>query len=609
MCRILGSINKPFGYDVLDTIKHGGPDAQNIVTIKSAYDREVTLGHTRLSIVDLSDAGSQPMTTQDGRFTIIFNGEIYNHKELRKNIRFQNFRGHSDTETLLYYLAEHGIDGISHLNGIFAFALYDNIEKTVLIARDPFGVKPLYYAVNGTSAVFSSEIRPIRKLISTSVNVEAISLFLSMRHLPSPYTMFNEINKMRPGHYGIIRLAEESLQIQVFPFISKSAQQISITFDDAIEEYGRLVKQAITRQMMGDVDVGVLLSGGVDSALVAAIASRSTSKRMKAFTVGFENDCMENEIDLAKETANILDLEQHVVTINENDYFNDFEKCCRIVEEPIGADSTIMMYHLSELASQHVKVVLTGQGADEPLGGYFRYQGEYIREQLPAFVFKVLKRLVPLLGIKNQQLLRGARSLAINDDIKRIFNSYAVFTEDEIFKLSGLRLGNKSEELVRYFNNLLCRKEQSALQRSLIIDSHMDLADNLLIYTDKLSMNFALETRVPLLDLELVRFIESLPIEYKVRFRKGKVIHKAFAKSYLPETIINRKKRSFAPPTDVWFRDKKDVLQEKLYYGKLPQYLDRHEIENNFTSHLSGHDRRLHLYLLLVLNEWLTENA
>lgn len=609
MCRILGSINKPFGYDVLDTIKHGGPDAQNIVTIKSAYDREVTLGHTRLSIVDLSDAGSQPMTTQDGRFTIIFNGEIYNHKELRKNIRFQNFRGHSDTETLLYYLAEHGIDGISHLNGIFAFALYDNIEKTVLIARDPFGVKPLYYAVNGTSAVFSSEIRPIRKLISTSVNVEAISLFLSMRHLPSPYTMFNEINKMRPGHYGIIRLAEESLQIQVFPFISKSAQQISITFDEAIEEYGRLVKQAITRQMMGDVDVGVLLSGGVDSALVAAIASRSTSKRMKAFTVGFENDCMENEIDLAKETANILDLEQHVVTINENDYFNDFEKCCRIVEEPIGADSTIMMYHLSELASQHVKVVLTGQGADEPLGGYFRYQGEYIREQLPAFVFKVLKRLVPLLGIKNQQLLRGARSLAINDDIKRIFNSYAVFTEDEIFKLSGLRLGNKSEELVRYFNNLLCRKEQSALQRSLIIDSHMDLADNLLIYTDKLSMNFALETRVPLLDLELVRFIESLPIEYKVRFRKGKVIHKAFAKSYLPETIINRKKRSFAPPTDVWFRDKKDVLQEKLYYGKLPQYLDRHEIENNFTSHLSGHDRRLHLYLLLVLNEWLTENA
>ncbi len=609
MCRILGSINKPFGYDVLDTIKHGGPDAQNIVTIKSAYDREVTLGHTRLSIVDLSDAGSQPMTTQDGRFTIIFNGEIYNHKELRKNIRFQNFRGHSDTETLLYYLAEHGIDGLSHLNGIFAFALYDNIEKTVLIARDPFGVKPLYYAVNGTSAVFSSEIRPIRKLISTSVNVEAISLFLSMRHLPSPYTMFNEINKMRPGHYGIIRLAEESLQIQVFPFISKSAQQISITFDDAIEEYGRLVKQAITRQMMGDVDVGVLLSGGVDSALVAAIASRSTSKRMKAFTVGFENDCMENEIDLAKETANILDLEQHVVTINENDYFNDFEKCCRIVEEPIGADSTIMMYHLSELASQHVKVVLTGQGADEPLGGYFRYQGEYIREQLPSFVFKVLKRLVPLLGIKNQQLLRGARSLAINDDIKRIFNSYAVFTEDEIFKLSGLRLGNKSEELVRYFNNLLCRKEQSALQRSLIIDSHMDLADNLLIYTDKLSMNFALETRVPLLDLELVRFIESLPIEYKVRFRKGKVIHKAFAKSYLPETIINRKKRSFAPPTDVWFRDKKDVLQEKLYYGKLPQYLDRHEIENNFTSHLSGHDRRLHLYLLLVLNEWLTENA
>lgn len=609
MCRILGSINCPFGYDTLDTIKHGGPDAQKIVSIASARDRVVTMGHARLAIVDLSDAGSQPMTTQDGRFTIIFNGEIYNHKELRENIKFRDFRSHSDTETLLYYLAEHGAEGIADLNGIFAFALYDNVEKTVLLARDPFGVKPLYYAVNDTRAVFASEIRPIKKLIPTSMNVETMPLFLNMRHLPSPYTMFNEIRKLRPGHYGIIRTDEEKLQIRISAFIHKSPKQINISFDDALEEYGRLIKKAVSRQMMGDVDVGVLLSGGVDSALVAAIASRSSEKRMKAFTVGFENDCMENEIGLARDTAEILNLEQHVVTVNEDDYFNNFAECCRIVEEPIGADSTVMMYHLSKLASQNVKVVLTGQGADEPLGGYFRYQGEYLRERIPGFVFKTLKTLVPLLGIKQPQLLRGARSLAISDDVKRILSSYSVFTDDEIFKLSGLRLGDKSERLVRYFNDLLCRDEQSALQRNLVIDSHMDLADNLLLYTDKLSMNFALETRVPLLDLELVNFIDSLPIEYKVGFRKGKIIHKAFARTYLPKSIIDRKKRSFAPPSDIWFRDKKDVLREKLFYGKLSSFLDKNEMERIFTSHINGEDHRLQLFLLLVLNEWLTANT
>ena len=355
MCRILGSINCPFGYDTLDTIRHGGPDAQKIVSIKSTDDRMVTLGHTRLSIVDLSDAGSQPMTTPDGRFTIIFNGEIYNHEELRKEIKFRNFRGHSDTETLLHFIAERGTEGLAHLNGIFAFALYDNIEKTVLLARDPFGVKPLYYAMNGNSAIFASETRPIKKLIPTSMDVTAISLFLNMRHLPSPYTMFNEIRKLRPGHYGIIRVTEERLQIRTYPFIPKSAKQINIPFREALEEYGRLIKKAVSNQMMGDVDVGILLSGGVDSALVAAIASQSSGKRMKAFTVGFENDCMENEIGLARETAELLDLEQHVVTVNENDYFNDFTECCRIVEEPIGADSTVMMYHLSKLASKDVK--------------------------------------------------------------------------------------------------------------------------------------------------------------------------------------------------------------------------------------------------------------
>lgn len=608
MCRILGAVNRPFDMDVLNTIKHGGPDKQVIKEMTSRDGRRLTFGHTRLSIVDLSEAGTQPMTTPDGRYTIIFNGEVYNHMDLRKEIKFNDYRGHSDTETILHYLAEKGVEGISRLNGIFGIAFYDLEQNRIVLARDPYGVKPVYYAVTKDYAVFSSEIRPIRKLIPTTLNEEALPVLLSMRHLPSPYTLFNEIEKLRPGHYGIIDLNKKELSIELKPFIGKTSKVIDLSFEDAVHEYGVLIEKAITRQLMGDVDMGMLLSGGVDSALVAGIAQKNCNHRMKAFTVGFDSKYSVNEIDWAKETAAHFGLEHHIVTMDEGKFFDIFSECARIVEEPLGTDSQVPMYYLSQLASQYVKVVLTGQGADEPLGGYDRYQGELLRARYPEFLFKLMKYAVPALGIKNEKILRGARSLGIHDTVKRLVNEYTIYTDKEILDLTGREIGTKSEDVMRYFHDLCCRDEQSPLAKNLTIDAHVDLADDLLIYTDKITMNFALEARVPLLDHELVNFIESLPLDYKVKMKQTKIVHKAFAKSYLPDFIINRRKLGFRSPTDIWFREKFDYVQGKLLDGKLASVMNRDAVQKILQQHLDGYNRQRQIFMLLSINEWMDEN-
>jgi len=608
MCRILGSVNRPFEMDLLDTLKHGGPDSQAIKNITSKNGRELTFGHTRLSIVDLSEAGTQPMTTPDGRYAIIFNGEVYNHLDLRKEVKFKDFRGYSDTESVLHYLAEKGVNGIGDMNGIFGFAFYDYEQNKIVLARDPYGVKPLYYSVEKNYAVFSSEIRPIKKLLHATFNENALTVLLSMRHLPSPYTLFNEIEKLRPGHYGVIDLNNESISIEISPYIGKTRKVIDISFDDAVYEYGKLAEKAVARQLMGDVDMGVLLSGGVDSALVAGIAQKNCDCQMKAFTVGFDSKYNVNEIDWAKETAAYFGLEHHFVTMDKENFFDLFSECSRIVEEPLGTDSQVPMFYLSQLASQYVKVVLTGQGADEPLGGYDRYQGELLRTYCPEFLFRFMGRIMPLLGVRNEKLLRGARSLGIHDTIKRLVNEYSIFTDREILELLGQEVGTKSEDVMRYYCDLCCRDEQLPLSKNLTIDEHVDLSDNLLMYTDKITMNFALEARVPFLDHDLMSFIESLPLEYKVKIGQTKIVHKAFAKKYLPDFIINRKKLGFRSPTDIWFKERFDLVQSKLEDDKLSSAMNRNAIHEILQQHLNGYNKQRQIFLLMSINEWMSEN-
>lgn len=606
MCGILGSINRLIDHGLLDTIKHRGPDRQAIYT-ELQNDYTINFAHTRLSIVDLSEAGNQPMVSPCGNYILVFNGEIYNHLELRKKLKFKDYRGHSDTETLLHFLIENGISQIHKLNGIFAFAFYDKKEQRIILVRDPYGVKPLYYSLNKNQFIFSSEIRPIQKLIHSSINTDTLQILLNLRYIPSPYTLYKDINKVRPGHYGIINLKESPLSLSLNPYIKAHENRLDISFEDAVQQYGEKIKSAVHRQLMGDVDMGVLLSGGIDSALVGGIAAKKSEHKLKAFTVGFDSQYAVNEIDLAAETANYFGMEHHIVKMNATNFFETFEECSKIVEEPLATTSFIPMYYLSQLASQHVKVVLTGQGADEPLGGYGRYQGEILRDRYPHFLFSIMKKITNLTAIKKEAILRGARSLSINDDIERFHNVYSLFTTNETSRLLGVKPNNLSSELIAYYYNLVTNNQQKAVDKMMSIDLRMNLSDDLLLYTDKITMNFSLECRVPMLDLDLINYLESLPTAYKVQRNKTKIIHKAFAKEFLPQSFINRPKLGFQSPTDIWFREKSAMIEDQLTRGPLLDYFLTKEIRKVIEQHQKGYNREKQIFLLLSINEWIKQ--
>lgn len=563
------------------------------------------MAHTRLAIVDLSEAGRQPMVSEDGRHVLVFNGEIYNHIALKSSLHFRDFRGHSDTETLLHLLMEQGADAVGKLNGIFAFAFYDREAGTVLLARDRYGVKPVYYHRDGRKLMFASELRPIEQTINPDMDGEALGLLLNLRYVPSPYTLYEGVRKLRPGHYATFRITDGGIEETQHCYLSSLPRQCNLAFDEAVEEYGRKISSAIERQLMSDVEMGMLLSGGVDSAVVAGLAKNHYKGRMKAFTVGFEEKSDVDEIGMARETAEYFGMEHHVVKMSSEDFFDTFRECARIVEEPLATTSFIPMYYLTKLAAEHVKVVLTGQGADEPLGGYGRYQGELMAARYPGIVFKAANAAVRLAGIKNQQIVRGARSLSIKDDVKRFVNVYSCFTPEEVERLTGKEMGGLSEKIIGYYYGLLSDGDRPAVEKMMAVDMHTDLADDLLLYTDKVSMNFSLECRVPMLDNDLVGFIRSLPTSYKVARGKTKIVHKAFAATMLPEKIINRPKLGFQSPTKVWFRKEAGMVRDMLTGGKLNTILDKGYLNKVIDQHLAGYNRETQIFLLLSLNEWL----
>lgn len=607
MCGILGTINKPFNDEILNTIKHRGPDDSGIEKFL-IENNEVNFGHRRLSIQDLSSAGHQPMYSACGKYAIVFNGEIYNHKKLRDELKDINFKGHSDTETIVNYIATFGINSIKDFNGIFAFAILDIEDRKLFLARDRYGVKPLYYFQHDNQFIFSSEIRPVQLLAENNIDQKNLALLLKLRYNPSPTTLYKDILKLRPGHFLTIDLTTSSQTIT--PFIQTASINNTITFDEALETYEHFFEQGIRRQLLSDVEVGVLLSGGIDSALVAYYAQKYSDKPIKTFTIGFtEHDDTDETVD-ARETAKILGTEHYEIKISDDEFEEIFAECIDIVEEPLGTTSIIPMYYLNKLVSKYVKVVLTGQGADEPLGGYKRYQGEIIHEKFPSFIFKLLKPVSHF--IKNERIYRAFNALGEKDIIKRFSLIYALFKNDDVKQLIG-QSTTKDEELIRYFYDLLEGKTKYGVEAMMSNDMRMNLSDDLLLYTDKISMHFSIEARVPMLDNDLTEFIESLPYEYRIKSKEGKYIHKKFAEKILPKEIIYRKKKGFQSPTNKWFKGEKGLYYKTLLLNKnskFAKYFDLSEIENYFVMHMTGkRNFEKQLFTLISLYYWMENNG
>lgn len=611
MCGILGSVNIPFSEDILDLIAHRGPDDFGIERFQSG-EHEVHFGHRRLSIVDLSPAGHQPMVSPCGNYVLIFNGEIYNHQELRQRLpKNFEFKGHSDSETLLYFLIHFGEQGIADLNGIFAFAFADKAKKRMVLARDPFGVKPLYYSHSDNGLVFSSEIRPIQALLNENeLDGQALASLLRLRYNAAPRTLFKNVQKVPSGHSITWDISDAKITHESHFYASQLPKTIKGGKKELVDAYGDILEASVKRQLLSDVEVGVLLSGGIDSAMIAALAKKHYTGKLKAFTIGFEGEFEEDEIADAKETAELLGLEHHVEKISFHDFLGLIKECSRIVEEPLATTSMIPMYYLAKLASGHVKVVLTGQGADEPLGGYTRYRSEIIREHLPSPIRSVLKPTFQLLGTRNDQLIRGAKTMEITNEMERFLSVYEIFDKDEIQALIG-KEDNLSEDLIGHFYATLdCKSRIHPAEKLMALDTRLNLSDDLLNYTDKITMNFALECRVPMLDLELVRFMESLPLERKVNYREGKLIHKAYAEKLLPKKIINRKKKGFQSPTNRWFREEMETLKGLLLDSSsaFSKVFNLSSVSIILHDHASGYNKEKQIFLLLSIYYWFESN-
>ena len=543
----------------LGALAHRGPDAaaSHALRVGPAY---AWLGHTRLSILDLSPAGAQPMKSRDGRWWVSYNGEIYNHLELRGELDGA-WRGHSDTETLVEALAVWGMErALPRLNGIFAFAALDTLTGKLYLARDPFGVKPMYHATRGGTFAFSSELKALATLVRPErrLNLLALRAFLTLRFVPSPQTLLEGIRRLPPGHVleRDVASGRETLRCYARP----AQQRYCGTLDEAVEEYYALLSQAVKRQLLSDVPVGIFLSGGVDSGLIAALAAEHRGA-LPSYTVGFGAEHEACELAAAAETARLLGLEHHAVRVSADELWQAFEKCVAAVEEPLGTPSILPMWHLAKRAREDVTVVLTGQGSDEPWGGYRRYQAELWRSRIPfprlLALFGPLARHLPL----PEFVERALASIPLADRVQRFAHIYAPFAPRLRERLMGSSDPGCAAGSIRYWLDWLGDERLPDTQAMMTIDARMGLADNYLLYGDKISMAHSLEARVPMLDLELVSFIESLPLEYRVSLGGGKIAHKRAAERHLPAAIVRRRKKGFLLPFRTWSRT---IWKERL---------------------------------------------
>jgi len=610
MCGILGSVNIPLDQNILPLLHHRGPDSSGYLNY-TCNNSQVFLGQTRLSIVDLSDAGSQPMLSHCGNYALIYNGEIYNHQSLREKLTENIFKGHSDTETMLHYLIKYGIGALKDFNGIFAFALLDKLKNKLLLVRDPFGVKPLYYYQKAGKLLFSSELKVIHKVIdSLSINHYNLYSFLRLRFNPSPQTLLNDVYKLEPGHY--LEFDLETLQMGNPRFYSYIPERNAVIKEnEALEEYNALLHQSVKRQLMSDVPISIMLSGGVDSALLTFLAQKIMGEQFTTFTVGYNDKSYADELYEAKRSAEILGTKHNEIIISQDDFGQTQGDFVKMVEEPVGSQSLFPFYHLSKhIHEKGFKVALSGQGIDEAWAGYKRYNFQNLFDDYAGQYGTFLN--IFNLFLKNDKYRRAINSLREKDRILRYIASYSFFDEPMVKNLTSFSFTKDHKD---YLYNTLKQKFDlyqlaplSAVDSMMTLDTRTALSDDLLLYTDKLSMQHSLEVRVPFLDIDLMKFVESLPFRYKVNLTKNKILHKKLAERYLPEEIIYRRKKGFYIPRKEWFRGETGkTFQQLIEEDKSPfsKSFNTSYISSLFIKHRAGiYNYEDQLYSIMNLFFW-----
>jgi asparagine synthase (glutamine-hydrolysing) len=614
MCGICGVFNYETGRSadpvllsaMTDAMVHRGPDDRG-----QLVDGSLGIGMRRLSIIDL-EGGHQPIASEDGSVHIVVNGEIYNFRELRVELEGKGhvFRTRSDSEVALHAYEEWGLDALAKLNGMFGLAIWDASRRRLVLARDPFGIKPIYYRDTGRELSFGSEIRAIfaDATVERAIDPTGLELFLMLRFVPSPWTAFRGIRKLPPGH----ALVCERGETRIVRFNMPSFRDLSrISPDELAEEVSVKICAAVDRQRVADVPVGVLLSGGVDSTAITSIVRFVTGQSPKTFTVGFADDFDRDERAAARETATRLGTEHHEIVLTAQDYAGLLDQSVAQLEEPIATSSTLPLLQVCRLAREHVKVVITGQGADEPFGGYSRHFGERwggLLRAIPAPLRRgVLGPMVAALP-RGERLKRAFASLGEEDVARRFRSVYSIFDDlDRQILLGGrAQAAAAVDDVISMWRRGI--EDLDPLSQMLYVDARFSLADNLLIYTDKMSMAASLEARVPFLDLDLMGYAESIPSRWKVRNRTGKWILKRALHRWLPDGLSARPKIAFETPVSNWLRaDKLEEARDRVLGtgSACSNLLSRREVARLFEQHRSGR-RDLHwqLFSLITLEFW-----
>jgi asparagine synthase (glutamine-hydrolysing) len=619
MCGIAGQFNfqrrEPVKRETIvrmaRSIAHRGPDDEGYL-----ISGPLGLGFRRLSIIDLA-GGHQPMSDTEATVWVIFNGEIYNYRELRAELQSKGhqFRTSSDTEVIIHGYKQWGTDVFNHLNGMFGLAIWDLQKERLILARDAMGIKLIYYNLDNGTLTFGSEIRPILAAETSGPEIDpiALELFLRFRYTPSPLTIFQGIRKLAPGSMLVVEAGKcrekRWYNFTPTPFPTPKGET------EAARELLELYKGAVRRHLLSDVPVGILLSGGLDSGLLLALMNEESGP-WPAYTIGYGETFADDELRDAAETASLLGARHVTVKLDQVEFERSLPRIVECMEEPIAASSVVPMYFVSQRARQDVKVALVGQGPDELFGGYKRHLGVHYGSWwrgLPKGLRSMAGFAVNRLP-RNETLKRGVNSLGSEDRLKRyqnVFSLVSAETIDSLFRDEVRPEKQDDHELVEYWQELMPQMEHTdELGGFQLLEIRSSLPDELLMYADKLSMAHSLEVRVPYLDRTVVEYVQRLGANLKVRNGTRKWLHRRVCRSYLSPRILKRKKRGFASNVvDQWFHSSLNgklhevLLDESSLMFKL---LKPDPVRKLLEGHQSRRqDNHKLLFSLVMVEQWL----
>jgi len=594
-----------------DTISHRGPDDDGYYV-----SGPIGLGFRRLSIIDLN-TGHQPISNEDGSVWIVFNGEIYNYQELREHLlsRGHVFKTRTDTEVIVHLYEEFGESCVEKLRGMFAFAIWDNRNKLLFIARDRLGIKPLYYASSSKSLVFASEMKAILADPEVRRDVEpaTIDRFLSFNYTPGEETFFKNIHKLQPGHYMVARQGE--LQIRQYWDLHFSTEPEHPNQKQAEEELVNLLEESVRLHMISDVPVGFLLSGGLDSTAMLSLAAGKSDQPISSYTIGFSEPGIEDERPYARLAASRYGVKHYEMTITSKDFVDFLPQYVWHMEEGVCEPPAVALYYISKLAKEHVKVLISGEGGDEAFAGYPNYRNLLWLERLKSAAGPFKGVFSGALGAFNSvaRSKKIAKYLPLIDMplssyyYSRTASPFSFFNRpaNPVYSsaFAGIVDKRKSVSVVQKY----LQGDLNNLNKMLYVDTKTWLPDDLLIKADKITMANSIELRVPFLDHKVMEFAASLPTNFKVHGFTTKYLAKKALSHRVPQEIINRKKTGFPVPYESWLRtDLNSWLRDLLFSQRAMErgYFDRRGVESLFAKNSETGAYSKEIFCLAVLELW-----